>query len=86
MLLTRGGQHYTELWPAQLADTLPVLPVPLKGDDSDIPLDVQAALSAVQEESNYHLTLDYSLPPPRPPLSNQESEWLQAQLAGVGLG
>jgi hypothetical protein len=85
MLLTRGDQHYTELWPVQLSDTLPVLPVPLKNDDSDVPLDVQAALEAIQSESNYHLTIDYGAQPPRPPLTQSEDEWLEIQLSKVGL-
>jgi hypothetical protein len=85
MLLTRGGQHYTELWPVQLSDRLPVLPVPLKGEDPDVPLDIQEALTLIHNESNYHLTLDYNAPPPRPSLTAEESEWLQGRLEKVGL-
>jgi hypothetical protein len=85
MLLTRREQHFTELWPVQLADPLPVLPVPLKKGDTDVPLDLRAALAAVRNESNYHLTLDYNSPPPRPPLTESEDRWLQNQLEKVGL-
>jgi hypothetical protein len=85
MMLTRGGQHYTEIWPVQLAEPLPVLPVPLKDDDPDVPLDVQEALTTVHNESSYHLTLDYTTPPPRPPLSEEENIWLTEQLQKVGL-
>lgn len=85
MLLTRGDQRRTEIWPVQVSDTLPVLPVPLKNGDPDVPLDVQAALTAVQSESNYHLTLDYNVQPPQPSLTEHENEWLEAQLRKVGL-
>jgi hypothetical protein len=59
--------------------------VPLKNEDPDVALDVQEAITAVHDESNYHLTLDYTAPPPRPPLTESENEWLQARLEKVGL-
>ena len=84
-LLTRAAQPATEAWPIQLTQALPVLPVPLRTPDADVPLDLQAALSVVYDESDYERTTDYSAPPPPPPLSEQEKDWLAMQLVAVGL-
>ena len=84
-LLTRAAQPATEVWPIQLTQALPVLPVPLRTPDADVPLDLQAALSVVYDESDYERTTDYSAPPPPPPLSEQDKAWLARQLVAAGL-
>ena len=84
-LLTRAAQPATEVWPVQLTNTLPVLPVPLRTPDGDVPLDLQAALSVIYDESDYGRTTDYSVPPPPPPLSEQDKAWLARQLVAAGL-
>ena len=84
-LLTRAAQPATEVWPIQLTDTLPVLPVPLRTPDADVPLDLQAALSVIYDEFDYGRTTDYSAPPPPPPLSEQDKAWLAMQLVAAGL-
>ncbi|UBF28812.1 DUF4058 family protein [Kovacikia minuta CCNUW1] len=78
--LTRAQAKQTEIWPVELRDRLPVIPVPLQDPDPDVPLDLQAALSAIYDEAAYDLSLDYTQPPPPPVLSNADIEWLQTQL------
>lgn len=84
-LLTRAAQPATEVWPIRLIQALPVLPVPLRTPDADVPLDLQAALSIIYDESDYGRTTDYTAPPPLPPLSEQDKAWLAMQLVAAGL-
>lgn len=72
-----------EVWPIQLADPLPILPVPLLPSDPDVPLDLGAIVREVYERGAYGALINYqemSLPP----LTKTEKEWLidHLQLGG----
>ena len=73
--LLRANQPRAGIWPITLRQRLPVLPVPLRSPDPDVPLDVQAALDTVVEEAQYGLTLDYNAAPPPPPLADDDVAW-----------
>ncbi len=75
--LTRAFAGQVEVWPLKLQDTLPILPVPLRTPDPDVPLNLLAALTAIYDEAAYELSLDYSQPPPPPPLSAEDMAWLE---------
>jgi hypothetical protein len=77
--LTRAQAKQMELWPLELATPLPVVPVPLKPEDEDIPLDLQHALTQIYDEAAYDLSLNYS-PPPPPALAKEEAAWMQTQV------
>ena len=83
-LLTRARHAQTEAWAVNLPDPLPVLPVPLRPPDPDVPLDLQIALTAICDESDYDRTLDYRPPPPEPALSDEEAVWLETVLRRAG--
>lgn len=73
--LSRAGKrHEGFVWPIRLQDRLPVLAVPLRGDDPDVPLDLQAALDIVIERGSYDLEANYQ-GEPIPPLSPEQAEW-----------
>ena len=74
--LTRSFSRTMELWPLRLQDLLPVLPVPLKDPDPDVPLELGPALAAIYDEAIYELSIDYSQKPPPPALSDEEAVWL----------
>ena len=74
--LTRSFSRKLELWPLRLQDLLPVLPVPLRDPDPDVPIELGAALGAIYDEAVYELSIDYSQEPPPPALSDEEAEWL----------
>lgn len=78
--LTRAGSERMELWPLSLPERLPVLPVPLRKLDQDIPLDLQAALDTVYAQALYERSIDYTEEPPPPALSPQEKEWVRELL------
>jgi hypothetical protein len=64
------------VWPIQLRDRLPVVPVPLLEPDPDVPLDLGAAVASVYERGAYAQQIDYHQPPPPPTLSSAETAWL----------
>ena len=53
--------------------------------DPDVPLDLQAALNIIYDESDYDRTLNYRQPPPEPALSPNELAWLDAALCNAEL-
>ena len=69
-----------EVWPIQLRDKLPTIPVPLLYPDPDAPLDLGGVVAAVYERGAYGRLIDYSQPPPPPPLSDSEAAWLDERL------
>lgn len=79
---TRGIRPDVAVWPIQLWDKLPLLPVPLLEPDPDVPLDLAKAVTAVYHRGGYASLIDYSQPPPPPPLSDEEAGWLAE--AGIG--
>lgn len=61
------------LWPLQLRDRLPVLPIPLREPDPDAELDLQAVLHDIYDRARYATYLyDGS---PNPPLSEEQAAW-----------
>jgi hypothetical protein len=69
-----------EVWPIQLTERLPVLPVPLLEPDPDVPLDLGGAVASVYERGAYASQIDYRQPPPPPLLSGEETGWLDELL------
>lgn len=67
-----------DCWPIQLAERLPVIPVPLREPDPDVTLDLQAALHAVYDAARYANYL-YEMPP-QPALSAEEVAWARSYL------
>jgi hypothetical protein len=86
VVLSREEQRPTvDVWPIQLSDPLPVLPVPLLEPDPDVPLDLGAAVRSVYDRGPYARTIDYQEPPPPPLLSEREAAWMEALLREKGL-
>ncbi|NJK64194.1 MAG: DUF4058 family protein [Synechococcaceae cyanobacterium SM2_3_1] len=78
--LTRAQSKQIEIWAIDLSTPLPTVPVPLKAPDTDVPLDLQAALDQVYAEAPYDLSVDYSQEPPPPAFSAVERDWIQTIL------
>lgn len=72
----------TDVWPITLTQTLPSIGVPLLAGDADVPLNLQAALSAVYDDGAYAASIDYSRPP-EIPLSDDDRAWAQQVVARV---
>jgi hypothetical protein len=66
-----------EVYPISLRRALPPLRIPLRPEDEDIRLDVQAILDLAYRKGRYHLTLDYDVPPDLP-LAGGDAKWARA--------
>jgi Uma2 family endonuclease len=66
-------------WPINLRQRLPVLKVPLRPGEQDVPLDLQAALDALYQRAGYDVDVDYSKPP-KPPLEGDDARWAEELL------
>lgn len=72
---------YADVWPIDLRDRLPVVPVPLLPPDEDVKLDLQQAVDACYDLVRYERLLDYTVPPPPPPMSEANAAWVAERLA-----
>jgi hypothetical protein len=68
------------VWPIQLADRLPVLPIPLLAPDPDVPMPLGDAVANVYERAAYAQQIDYTQPPPPPALSEADATWVKTLL------
>jgi hypothetical protein len=59
---------------------MPTLPVPLKGRDEWVRLDLQAVFNTVYERGGYRYLLDYRRPV-EPPLKDKDRVWVEELLA-----
>lgn len=71
-----GRLPQVEVYSCTLRDPLPTIPIPLAGDDPDVPLDLQAAFTTTYDRAGYDYALDYARPP-EPPLEPASAEWVQ---------
>lgn len=70
------------VWPIRLHQRLPVIPIPLRPEDGDAKLDLQAVLTTVYDRAAYDLEIDYrakTVPPLPPELAEWAQQWLQAK-------
>lgn len=79
-VLMRARRVRAEVWPISLRERLPVLPIPLRAPDSDVPLDLQLAFDTIYDEARYDLTIAYDAPPPEPTLSDEDAAWVMERL------
>jgi hypothetical protein len=72
----RRGWHFGrfEVYPVSLRSPLPAIRIPLRQQDQDIRLDLQAVLDQAYRKGRYHLTIDYSRPAD-PPLTGVDARW-----------
>jgi hypothetical protein len=89
VLLNRSSRRsgtwmdYT-LYPVDLRETLPCVPVPLSGSDPDVPLDLQAAADRTYRGGPYLRAIDYGKDP-EPPLEREDGSWAEELLRSAGL-
>lgn len=71
-------------WPMRLRDPLPVIGIPLRAPDRDVPLNLGAVVAAAYDDADYELSIDYRKPPD-PPLAKDDAKWADKLLRGKGL-
>ncbi|MCI0359964.1 MAG: DUF4058 family protein [Planctomycetaceae bacterium] len=67
------------VWPFTVRDPMPGIAVPLLPTDSDVPLELRPCLDVAYEQGEYHIDIDYSMPP-IPPLSEPDVQWARGLL------
>jgi hypothetical protein len=74
-----GKRPDAGIWPIQLRDRLPLIPIPLKEGESDATLDLQQVLHRVYDSSGY---ADYIYTnSPEPTLSAADAAWAEQLIA-----
>jgi hypothetical protein len=64
-----------DIWPIQVQDSLPAIPIPLLSGDADVTLDLELALTTVYDVLHYERAIDYGQPP-EIELPPEETGWL----------
>ena len=80
MLSRVSKRPQVDVWPIQLHEPLPKIPVPLLEPDEDAQLDLAHVVSQVYENGGYATIIDYKNAPPPPRLSESESQYVDALL------
>jgi hypothetical protein len=73
-----------QVYPMPLWERLPVVKVPLRPEDVDAPLDLQALIEQCYRNGAYEGTLDYAADPD-PPLLGADLDWAEDWLHAKGL-
>jgi hypothetical protein len=73
-----------EVYPMPLWHRLPVVKVPLRPDDADVPLDLQALIELCYRNGAYEGTLNYAVEPD-PAFFGADREWAEDWLQEKGL-
>jgi hypothetical protein len=71
----RPGQ--CEVYPVPLRTPLPTINIPLRREEKDVQLNLQALLEQAYRKGRYALTIDYA-EPPEPPLIADDAKWARA--------
>lgn len=79
---TRRGK--AEVYPMPLWERLPIIKIPLRPDDADVPLDLQALVEQCYRNGGYEGTLNYAAEP-NPPLLRADKVWADDYLHEKGL-
>lgn len=76
-----GGDMSVQIFPVQLPEMLPVIPVPLRQEEPDIALDLQFVLNRAYDSGPYRRgAVDYTQPP-QPPLPERYLAWAEERLS-----
>jgi Protein of unknown function (DUF4058) len=67
------------LWPLNLRSPLPTIPIPLRGSDADVSLDLQAILHEAYDQAEYQYHLYRGTP--NPPLRPDDASWASSLIA-----
>jgi hypothetical protein len=78
MISRAERRPFVEVYGWRLLNRLPIIPIPLAGDDPDVKLDLQQAFTLVYDRAGYDYALDYQQPV-TPALTEAEAARLKAK-------
>jgi hypothetical protein len=85
LLVSRGWERpEAQLYPFNLDEPIPEIPIPLRADETEPTLNLGQALARVYDEVRYDLRLDYTAEP-EPPLDSPFATWAHELLQQAGL-
>jgi hypothetical protein len=73
----------TRYYPVDVREALPVVSIPLRGKDPEVPLDLGAVFRTVYDRAAYDASVDYRKAP-NPPLEGADAKWARELLRGRG--
>jgi len=78
-ILVSRAEHrpQADLYAVTVREPLPSFPLPLKGADEAILVDLSAIVQGVYDRASYDLRLDYTQPPPPPAFSEADPTWIR---------
>ena len=80
----RGWQPAeVEIYPVPLRQPLPIVKVPLRKTDADVPLDLQVLIEQCYRNGGYDADIDYRCAPV-PPLAAEDEQWAGDLLRNQG--
>jgi hypothetical protein len=80
ILISRSDQRtQTRYWPVGVRQALPVIGIPLRGKDAEVPLDLGAVFRTGYDRAGYDVSVDYRKPP-QPPLGDDDARWARELL------
>ena len=82
LCLARIGAHIVEVYRVPLRERLPVISIPLRPADPDVPLDLQAIVEQCYRNGGYD-DIDYKAEPD-PSLKAADTKWADALLRELG--
>jgi hypothetical protein len=84
ILVSRADQRTrTQYWPVGVRQPLPVIRIPLRGKDANVPLDLGAVFHTVYDRAAYDVTVEYRKDP-QPPLEGDDAKWARDLLRRRG--
>ena len=85
VIVARGEvESRPRCWPISIRQKLPVIGIPLRGKDPDVPLDLASVFDAVYDGGAYERSIEYDKPP-EPPLDPSDAKWANKLLRAKGL-
>ncbi|MEM9487100.1 MAG: DUF4058 family protein [Cyanobacteria bacterium P01_F01_bin.116] len=85
ILVSRGDcRPQADLYGFDLQDPIPTFPLPLKKTDENVLVNLEELLQNVYEQGSFDLAIDYAQPP-NPPLSSENSDWVDKLLKAKDL-
>ncbi|NJN21156.1 MAG: DUF4058 family protein [Leptolyngbya sp. RL_3_1] len=81
VLVSRSDQRpQADLYGFTVQEPLPLFPLPLKGDDESLGVDLASIFAGVYERASYDLRIDYSQAPPPPIFTQADQAWINGLL------
>lgn len=81
IVVSRSDQRpQADLYGFDLSEPIPCFPLPLKPEEPEPMVDLQAIVAGVCERAGYNERLDYQQPVPLPALSQTDQQWIDGLL------